>query len=89
MHTKHHPDFCPRVSLKLDTIPNTPRQSPSSSNLSTPLTDSPQALLFEKVVGKVFNRKPITSLASKDAVLKELRDCIIRADDEELKKLNL
>ena len=78
--------FCPRVFFTTDTISNTPRQSPSSSNLNAPLTDSPHVLSFDKVVGKVFNKNIITSLTSKDAVLKELIDCIIRADEERLKK---
>ena len=43
---------------------------------------------FEKVVGKVFNKGLIASLTSKDAVLKEVRDCIIRGDEERLKALN-
>ena len=78
----------PRVSFTDNPTPDTPRRSSSHSNLSTPLTDSPQVLSFEKVVGKVFNKGLIASLTSKDAVLKEVRDCIIRSDEERLKALN-
>ena len=78
----------PRVSFTDNTTPNTPRQSSSHSNISTPLTDSPQILSFDKVVGKVYNKGLIASLTSKDAVLKEVRDCIIRSDEERLKALN-
>ena len=78
----------PRVSFTDNTTPNTPRQSSSQSNISTPLTDSPQILSFDKVVGKVFIKGLIASLTSKDAVLKEVRDCIIRSDAERLKALN-
>ena len=78
----------PRVCFTENTTPNTPRQSSSHSNISTPLIDSPQILSFDKVFGKVFNKGLIASLTSKDAVLKEVRDCIIRFDQENLKALN-
>ena len=54
--------------------PNTLRQSPSNCNLNTCLTDSPQVLPFEIVVGEVFNKKLIASLTSKDEAHKEVRD---------------
>ena len=78
----------PRVSFTDKPTTNTPRRSSSHSNLSTPLMDSPQVISFEKVVGKVFNKGLIASLTSKDAVLKEVRDCIIRSDGERLEALN-
>ena len=78
----------PRVSFTDNATTSTPRRSSSHSNLSTPFTDSPQVVSFEKVVGKVFNKGLIASLTSKDAVLKEVRDCIIRGDEERLKALN-
>ena len=60
-------------------------QLPSNSNIRTPLTDRPQFLSFEKAVGKVFDKSLIGALTSKDAVLKEVRDCIIRDDGDRLK----
>ena len=78
----------PRVSFTDNATTSTPRRSSSHSNLSTPLTDSLQVRSFEKVVGKVFSKGLIASLTSKDAVLKEVRDCIIRGDEERLKALN-
>ena len=47
----------PRVSFTDNPTSNTPRQSSSHSNISTPLTDSPQVLPFDKVVGKVFKKE--------------------------------
>ena len=73
----------PRVSFTDNATTSTPRRSSYHSNLSTPLTDSPQVVSFEKVVGKVFNKGLIASLTSKDAVLKEVRDCIIRGDEDD------
>ena len=78
----------PSVSFTANTTPNTPCQSSSHSNVSTPLTNSPQILSFDKVDDKVFNKGLIASLTSKDAVLNEVRDCIIRSDEEHLKALN-
>ena len=37
---------------------------------------------------KILSKGLIASLTSKDAVLKEVRDCIIRGDEERLKALN-
>ena len=78
----------PCVSFTDNPTPNTPRQSSSHSNISTPLTDRPQVLSFNKVVGKVFNKGLIASLTSKNAVLNEIRDCRIRSDEERLQALN-
>ena len=77
----------PCVSFTENTTPNTLRQSPLHSNISSPLTDSPQILFFDKVVGKVFNKGLIASLTSKRAVLKKVRYCIVRSDEERLKAL--
>ena len=78
----------PRVSFTDNATTSTPRRSSSHSYLSSPLTDSPQVVSFERVVGNVFSKGLIASLTSNDAVLKEVRDCIIRGDEERLKALN-
>ena len=49
-----------RVSFTDNPTTNTPRQASSHSNLTTPLTDSPQVILFDKVVGRVFNKGHLT-----------------------------
>ena len=77
-----------RVSFTDIPSPNTPRQSSSHSNIITPLTDSPKFLSFDELVGKVFNKGLIASLTSKNSMLKEVRDCIIRDDEERSKALN-
>ena len=40
------------------------------------------------MVWKVFKKNLIASLTSKDAVNKEVQDCIIRSDEESLEQLN-
>ena len=78
----------PRVSFTTDRVQNTPRQSPSTSNNSPPLPGSPLVFSFDKVVGKVFKKNILAALTSKDEVLNEIRDCIIRSDEQKLKQLS-
>ena len=48
-----------------------------SSGVSTPLTPSPQLPTFDNIVNKIFSKSLIAALTSKDAVLKEDRDCLL------------
>ena len=66
----------------------TPTSPTNSSNASTPLTPSPHVPTFEYIVSKIFNNSLIASLTSKDAVLKEVRDCILTNNESRLKALN-
>ena len=59
-----------------------------SSNLSAPLTASPQVATFDHIVGKIFSKSLIASLTSKDAVLKEVRHCILTNNESHVKALN-
>ena len=66
----------------------TPTSLAHSSNASTPLTPSPHVPLFEHIVSKIFNNSLIASLTSKDAVLNEVRDCILTNNESRPKALN-
>ena len=66
----------------------TPTSPTHLSNASTPLTPSPYVPTFEYIVSKIFNKSLIASLTSKDAVLKEVRDCILTNNENRLKALN-
>ena len=66
----------------------TPTSPANSSNASTPLTPRPLVSTFEYIVSKIFNKYLIASLTSKDAVLKEVRDCILTNNESRLKALN-
>ena len=66
----------------------TPTSPTHSSNTSTPLTPSPHVPTFDYIVSKILNKSLIASLTSKDAVLKELRDCILTDNESRLKDLN-
>ena len=66
----------------------TPTSPASSSNVSTPLKPSPHVPKFDYIVLKIFNKSPIVSLTRKDAVLKEVRDCVLTNNQSRLKTLN-
>ena len=66
----------------------TPTSLAHSSNASTPFTPSPHVPKFEYIVSKISNKYLIVSLTSKDAVLKEVRDCILTNNESRLKDLN-
>ena len=65
----------------------TPTSPNYSSNASTPLTPSPHVPIFKYIVSMILNKSLIASLTSKDAVLKEVRDCILRNNESRLKAL--
>ena len=66
----------------------TPISPTLSSNTSTPLTPIPHVPTFDYIVSKFFNKSLIASLTSKDAVLKDVRDCILTNNESRLKALN-
>ena len=66
----------------------TPISPTHSSNTSSPLTPSPHVPTFDYIVSKIFNKSLIASLTSKDAVLKEVRDCILTDNETRLNALN-
>ena len=65
----------------------TPTSPAHSSNASTPLTPSPHVPKFEYIVSKIFNKSLVASLNSKEAVLKEVRGCILTNNESGLKAL--
>ena len=74
---------------KANPPPNVTWTSPThSSNASTPLTPSPHVPTFDYIVSKIFSKSLIALLTSKDAVLKEVRDCILTNNESRLKALN-
>ena len=71
------------------TLISTPTSTALSSNISIPLTTSPPIPTFDHIFNKIFSKSQIASLSSKDAVLKEVRDCILTNNESQLKALNL
>ena len=73
------------ASLPLNVTPTSPTHSTNASN---PLTPSPHVPTFNYIVSKIFNKSLIASLTSKDAVLKEVRDCILTNNESRQKAFN-
>ena len=66
----------------------TPTSPALSSNPSTPLTPSPQVSILDHIIGKIFSKSLIASLTRNDALLKEVRDCILNNNESRSKALN-
>ena len=75
----------PATSMAHNITPTSPTHS---SNASTPLTPSPHVPTFDYIVSKIFSKTLIASLTSKDAVLKEVSDCILTNNEARLKAIN-
>ena len=64
-----------------DTTPSTPTTNTSSNTEATPfgsLLDAAEDLSFTDTLNKVFSRKLLAILNGKDAILKEVRDCVLK-----------
>ena len=79
------PNATRAANSRLNLSPTSPALS---SNLSTPLTPSPQVPTFDHIISKMFSKLLIASLARKNAVLKEVRDCDLTNNESRLKALN-
>ena len=73
-----------------DTTPSTPGTN-TSSNTETPtgsMIEETNDILFTETLNKVFSRKFLAILTDKDAILKEVRDCVIRDDPDRLREIS-
>ena len=73
-----------------DTTPSTPGTN-TSSNTETPtgsMIEETDDILFTETLNKVFNRKFLAILTGKDAILKEVRDCVVRDDPDRLREIS-
>ena len=97
--TANQPSTPPTTSLPRSNSPRDTRAASStlittltspapSPNVSTSLTPSPQIPTFGHFVHKIFSKSLIATLTSKDAVLKDVRDCILTKNKSCLKELN-
>ena len=58
------------------------------SGVSTPLTPRPQVPTFDNIKCKILSKSLTASLTNKDAVPKQVRDCILKNNETHLKELN-
>ena len=73
-----------------DTTPSTP-ESNNTSRTETPtgsMIDETDDLMFHETLQKVFSKKFLAILTGKDAILKEVRDCVLRDDAERLQEIS-
>ena len=73
-----------------DTTPSTP-ESNATTHTETPtgsMVDEAEDIMFTETLNKVFSKKFLAILTGKDAILKEVRDCVIRNDAERLQEIS-
>ena len=95
--TANQPSSPPTTSRAANKRSNSPSdtRAGSSTRISSPTSpapssnvSSPRIPTFDHIVNKIFSKSLIASLTSKDAVLKEVRDCILTNNESRLKELN-
>ena len=73
-----------------DTTPSAPAKT-TSFNTETPsgsLIDAAEDICFTETLNKIFSKKLLAILTGKDAILEELRDCVIRDDPDRLQEIS-
>ena len=73
-----------------DTTPSTPGTN-TTSNTETPtdsMIEETDDILFTETLNKVFSKKFLAILTGKDAIRKEVRDCVIRSDPDRLQQIS-
>ena len=73
-----------------DTTPSTPGTH-TSSNTETPsgsLIGEADDIYVTETQNKIFSKKLLDILTGKDAILKEVRDCVIRDDPDRLREIS-
>ena len=78
-----------RVTLS-DTTPSTPGTN-TTSHTETPTgstIEEADDIIFTETLNKVFSKKFLAILTGKDAILKEVRDCVMRDDPDRLQEIS-
>ena len=81
-----------RVNFSENSPSNTTSATNTSSNTeTTPATsaiDTAEDLRLTEMINRIFSKKLLAILTGKDAILKEVRDCIIRKVEERFKEVS-
>ena len=88
---KSNPQTPPTHSrVTFQSTPNSAVNSTRSSNdgQSSPYLEHSKEKVFENSLTQLFNKRYLAVLNSKDAVLKEVRDCILQNDAQRWKEVN-
>ena len=73
-----------------DTTPSTPGTN-TTSHTETPTgstIEEADDIIFTETLNKVFSKKFLAILTGKDAILKEVRDCVMRDDPDRLQEIS-
>ena len=80
-----------RVTFSENSPSNTTPATNTSSNIETaPSTrsrDTPEDIRMTDTINRIYSKNFLAILTGKDAILKEVRDCVIRKDEEQLKDI--
>ena len=94
MQVKHSTPFKVRFADKTgpSTAPAVPA-TPSTPNTDTttvtlPSTDDPFTDAFNFALFKIFSSTLMASLTSKDAILKEIRDCVLTENEDRYRQIS-
>ena len=73
-----------------DTSPSTSGTNTTSNTETTTcsIIEETDDILFTETLNKVFSKKFLATLTGKDAILKEVRDCVIRNDPDRLQEIS-
>ena len=73
-----------------DTTPSTPGCNTTSHTETPPgsMIEEADDMMFTETLNKVFSKKFLAILTGKDAILKEVRDCVIRNDADRLQEIS-
>ena len=81
-----------RVSFSDNSSSNTTPATKTSSNTettpSTSAVDTADDMIFRDTLNKIFSKKLLALLTGKDAILKEVRDCVLGKDEDRLKEIS-
>ena len=73
-----------------DTNPSTPGSNTTSHTDTPPgsMIEEADDIMFTETLNKVFSKKFLAILTGKDAILKEVRDCVIKNDADRLQEIS-
>ena len=73
-----------------DTTPPTPGSNTTSHTETPPgsMIEEADNIMFTETLNKVFSKKFLAILTGKDAILEEVRDCVIRNDADRLQEIS-
>ena len=76
----------PSTALSVPSTPSTPNMD--TTTVTSPFTDDLYKDAFNLVLSKIFSSTVMASLTSKDAILKEIRDCVLTENEDKCRQIS-